>query len=197
MIEKPTKLKLWQSNISDARVYTTKGGFIGAVHTGSGYEFGVVLSYKEKWYSSYKTIKNGDSNFWVIGEPYYNYWIRHSSGSVYERKLVAIPDRRQGTHNWIIRYSADHFRSRGCSLGTYDYNVYGECYVGTVPEGTTPFVWGPNNNDLRFYYTPVNGNQCPMAGSSFDGNNCFVVNIPAGVEAYTWQRNMLVKSDLL
>lgn len=92
-----------------------------------------------------------------------------------------------------------NFRYRGheCEIGTYDYNNFGECFVGTAPVGTTAFIWGPNSNSLNFYYSPINGNQCPRAGSWFDGANCFVMHIPASCEPYTWQRNWLVKSKKL
>tara|TARA_R110001592_G_scaffold325782_4_gene606142 strand:+ start:26397 stop:28055 length:1659 start_codon:yes stop_codon:yes gene_type:complete len=55
------------------------------------------------------------------------------------------------------------------------------CFIATAPEGSTPFIYDTENstvNNGNFYYTPINGNQCPLPGSYYDGNNCFVQTIP-------------------
>lgn len=63
-------------------------------------------------------------------------------------------------------------------LGSYDG---ANCWVGQPPAGTTAFIFSTN-----FYYTPVNGNQCPAAGSSYDGANCFVKPIPPQTSPFIW-----------
>lgn len=60
-------------------------------------------------------------------------------------------------------------------IGSFDS---GNCLVGQPPPNTNAFIYAGN-----FYYTPVNGNQCPHSGSWFDGANCFVMKIPAGANA--------------
>jgi hypothetical protein len=67
-----------------------------------------------------------------------------------------------------------HFKS----MGAYDG---ANCHVGTPPAGTTAFIWGN-----AFYYTPVNGNQCPMGGSSFDGANCLAGGFPPQSTPFIW-----------
>jgi len=64
------------------------------------------------------------------------------------------------------------------SIGSYDG---ANCYVGSAPAGTHAFIWSTN-----FYYTPVNGNQCPKPGSSFDLANCYVTAIPQGTSPFIW-----------
>ncbi len=174
--------------------YTTSNDFIGAVHNGSGYEFIAQFEYKTGPLSGWKDfVVNGGNSWWVYpqDEYYISFDVRY-----HKRRIIIYPCYYQHTVNYHIAYSNNDFRSRTCELGTYDYNAYGECYVGTAPEGTNAFIWGPNQNDLNFYYTPINGNECPMAGSSFDGANCFVMHIPSGCEPYIWQRNWLVKSNI-
>lgn len=61
-----------------------------------------------------------------------------------------------------------------CNQQNYNFGS-NECFYHNIaPNGTTPFIYADN-----FYYTPVNGNQCPMVGSNFDGANCFVAPIPS------------------
>ncbi len=168
--------------------FDTKNDFIGVIHDGSGYCFGVRFRYKLHWYSSWKG--NTLSTIEPTGA-YYAYM--DESWDVYKRAVVIYPDIRQGQQvNYRIVYDHDNFRGTYCRIGTYDYNNFGECYVGSSPVGTQAFIW-----HSKFYYTPVNGNQCPRPGSHFDGANCYVMDIPAGCEAYTWRRNWLVKSELI
>jgi hypothetical protein len=177
--------------------YTTSNDFIGAVHRGYGYEFVVRFSYKTGWLSSWKDFVVNGGNAWFV-YPSNEYYISlGESYDFYKRRIIIYPHYYQSSTNYHIAYVRNDYRSRTCEIGTYDYNVYGECYVGTAPVGTTAFIWGPNENQLSFYYTPVNGNQCPMAGSSFDGANCYVMAIPAGCEPYIWGRSWLVKSNII
>jgi hypothetical protein len=69
-------------------------------------------------------------------------------------------------------------------IGSYDG---ANCWVGQPPAGTQAFIWATN-----FYYTPVNGNQCPLPGSSYDGANCFVKAIPSGTSPFIWANNWYV-----
>ncbi|MFW6224854.1 MAG: hypothetical protein ACOC4B_01145, partial [Bacteroidota bacterium] len=173
--------------------YNTKNDFIGAVHRGSGYEFVAKLQYKSKWWKAWDYLTVNGANAWYIYPSGYNYYCALDERyDFYKRGVVIYPHYYQSGINYHIAYSANDFRGRTCEIGTYDYNVYGECYVGTSPAGTTPFVYAHN-----FYYTPINGNQCPRPGSYFDGSNCFVMDIPEECEPYTWQRNWLVKSNKL
>jgi hypothetical protein len=73
-----------------------------------------------------------------------------------------------------------------CLIGSYDGAT---CYVGTPPSGTTAFIY-----DGKFYYTPVNGNQCPLAGSSYDGANCFVAYVPEFAVPSIWNNKWYVLS---
>lgn len=63
-------------------------------------------------------------------------------------------------------------------IGSFDS---ANCWVGEAPPNTTAFIYSGN-----FYYSPVNGNQCPRPGSWFDGANCFVTKIPAGAKPFIW-----------
>ncbi|MCD6111936.1 MAG: hypothetical protein J7J86_01565 [Bacteroidales bacterium] len=180
--------------------YTTSNNFIGAVHNDKGYDLVAKLRYKSTWLSSWKYLTVNGANAWFLSTPsgYYCYYCSLDEYySFYKRGIVIYPQLYQQSINYHIAYSHNDFRGVNCKIGNFDHNNYGECYVGTSPVGTNAFVWGPNSNNLNFYYTPVNGNQCQRPGSWFDGANCFVMDIPAGCEPYTWQRNWLVKSDKL
>lgn len=74
-----------------------------------------------------------------------------------------------------------------CPCGGYDG---ANCYVGTAPSGTTAFIYSNN-----FYYTPINGNQCPLGGSSFDGANCFVRSIPSNTTGFIYNNSWYVQEQ--
>jgi hypothetical protein len=59
------------------------------------------------------------------------------------------------------------------------------CYAGTPPAGTTPFVYSGN-----LYYSPVYNPSCPMSGSGFDGANCYRGTPPAGSSAFVYNGNL-------
>ncbi len=61
------------------------------------------------------------------------------------------------------------------------------CYLGSVPNGTTAFIW-----DNNFYYTPINSNVCPLPGSGFDGANCFVMDIPEKRNGFIYNNNFYI-----
>lgn len=177
--------------------YTTTNDFIGAVHKGYGYEFLTKFGYKNHWYSLWTDFEINGQNAWFV-YPSSEYYISLGENyNFYKRRMTIYPHYYQYNDvNWTVAYIRNDFRGHFCQIGTYD-PYPSECYVGTAPEGTTAFYWGPNSNELNFYYTPINGNQCPRPGSSFDGANCFVMDIPAGVEPYIWNQNWLTKPDIL
>jgi trypsin len=59
------------------------------------------------------------------------------------------------------------------------------CYAGTPPAGTTPFVYSG-----KLYYTPAPGPSCPMSGSAFDGANCYRGTPPAGTTPFVYGGNL-------
>jgi hypothetical protein len=70
-------------------------------------------------------------------------------------------------------------------IGSYDG---ANCWLGQPPAGTHAFTWSTN-----FYYTPVNGNQCPKPGSWYDGANCFVTAIPPQTSPFIWSNMWYVQ----
>jgi len=174
--------------------YTTSNNFIGAVHYGDGYEFVAKIEYKSEWYSSWKYLTINGANAWFI-YPASIYYISYSKSPSYKLGLVIYPHYYQKTINYKIAYSRDNFRGRNCTIGGYDGR---NCYVGTPPNGTTAFIYSyPGNESGNFYYSAVNGNQCPYPGSYFDGANCFVLDIPSTCSGFIYQNNWYVKADII
>lgn len=159
-------------NFSAAIGYTTTEDFIGIIHRCQGYEFLIRMTYKNCWLCPTKDVIKDGQNAWIINSNPGGFYYDWLSMETWRRSIIVIPHIYQTTINYEVVYSADNFRGRQCLLGTYDVNNYSECYVATAPVGSTPFIWGPNPNDLRFYYHAINGNQCPLAGSWFDGYSC-------------------------
>jgi hypothetical protein len=175
-----------------ALAYTTTKNFIGIILNKKGYSVAVRFRYKLHRFSRWKDLADryGDNTVIINTEGDYFACIDERY-SFYKRGFIVYPDIRQGgIINYSIVYNHKDYRGRVCRIGKYDYNNFGECFVGSSPVGTKAFIW-----HSKFYYTPVNGNHCPRPGSHFDGANCFVMNIPKGCEAYTWKRNWLVKSE--
>jgi hypothetical protein len=166
--------------------YITSNNFIGVVHYEEGYEILVQKRYKDHWYSSWK---NYGSTYWV-GKYYLQYWLYYNLGDYYRRGLVVYPCLYQQYTNYFIAYSNEEFRGNECAIGSWDNR---NCCVGTPPSGTTAFMY-PNNHG-NFYYTPVNGNQCPRPGSYFDGNNCFVISIPSSTWGFIYNNKWYVKGE--
>ncbi|NQU87908.1 MAG: hypothetical protein HQ541_19335 [Mariniphaga sp.] len=174
--------------------YKTTGDFIGVVHQGffgTGYDIYVYLEKTNSWLAGWdilwQGLREGDlsSNYyWVClnytatGNPYYKI-----GAGVYL-------DSRASVANYYIAYSKDAFRGRSCTIGSYDTR---NCYVGIAPSGTTAFMH-PNAQGA-FYYTPINGNECPLPGSSFDTANCYVVDIPSSCEGFIHNNKWYVKPD--
>lgn len=173
--------------------YVTSNDFIGVVHYLEGWEILVKMQYKVHWYSSWNYVEINGVNSWWVGTNINQYWLRFSTGSYNKRGLVIYPHRDQTILNYKIAYSWDEFRGRDCAIGTYDSR---NCHIGAAPNGTTAFMW-PDKYGAH-YYTPVNGNQCPMPGSSFDGSSCFVVDIPENLTwGFTWNNNWYVAGNII
>ncbi|PKR79562.1 hypothetical protein CW751_14525 [Brumimicrobium salinarum] len=185
--------------------FETNSQIIGSVHLGYGYSYFSGYQFKAKWWNTLwdDVYVNGAKSFFVNASPnYYNYY-DFSNITTRKRKMTIRPDRRQGGMNYEVFYSkmADNALSRECFLGSYDPNNFGECYYGTVPEGSSAF-WHDygGTTGTWFMYTPVNGT-CPWKpepGSGFDGANCRVVKIPSAIanygRQYIWRRNLLTES---
>lgn len=174
--------------------YTTSNNFIGAVHRGYGYEFVAQFEYKKHWYSFWTDFTVNGGNAWFV-YPSNEYYISLDEDyDFYKRRIIIYPHYYQNGINYSIAYSRNDFRGQFCTIGSYDT---ANCYVGTAPSGTSAFIWGPDSNNLNFYYTPINGNQCPLAGSSFDGNACYVMGIPSSCDPFVWNNNWYVKTDII
>ena len=112
----------------------------------------------------------------------------------YKRKIYVIPCADGVSGNYVISYSktgVSGFRGQKC------YNNYyfdsRNCLVGVPPAGTTAFVWNG-----QFYYTPINGKQCPMANSGFDGANCIVkLPLPTDNSPYIYANRFYILPQLI
>lgn len=169
--------------------YETSNNFIGASHKNWGYDFFVKRRYKIHWYSSWKYIIYNGANAWRIS---YDEAIWENIAPSYRLGLIIYPHLYQKGTNYRIAFGSECFRGNDCTIGSYDSE---NCYVGTPPSGTRAFYY-PNNQG-NFYYTPVNGNQCPRPGSYFDGANCFVMDIPSTCDAFIWDNKWYVKTDVI
>lgn len=69
-----------------------------------------------------------------------------------------------------------------CSRGTYDG---ANCYLGGVPAGRNGFIYNGN-----LYYSAGPTKTCPLAGSWYDGANCFVAS--GGERPFLWNNNLYV-----
>jgi len=182
--------------------FMVKGGnAIGVVHRGQGYINRVKYRYKKHFASLWKDYYAGNVNAWHIhpgAYSYYNYW-DYSIPDPHKVNMLVYQDYRQNYINYEVFYSLNSGYSQQCALGTYNTNNYGECYYGSVPEGSSPFIYNYGGAEgTWFLYTPIN-NTCPWlpeAESGFDTQNCKVVKIPSDRvgKAYTWQRDLLTKS---
>jgi len=170
--------------------YSDYSDFMGIVHRGNGYNLWVTTNYKQNWYNSWTNVYQG---FLYPHGVYYAYVEKEHS---LKTSIGVYMDARQGSINYHIAISHNDFRGHHCKIGSYDYNNYGECFLGTSPAGTSPFFWtSPHTGITGQYYSALPGNNCPYSGSTFDGAHCFVKNIPTGCETYTWWRSWLIKSD--
>lgn len=167
--------------------------YIGITHQHVGYEHYIRPRVKWNWYNSWKDYYaeiGKDYTAHYQGYSVYGddcvFWMKYSS---YKKGIVVYPHLYQKTINYKLYYDAGTQRGIDCSYGYYDG---AHCCIGTPPSGTTAFIY--NNN---FYYTPVNGNQCPYSGSYYDGANCFVMDIPADNPGFIWNNNWYIYPDLV
>lgn len=175
--------------------YTTYDGFIGTVHKGLGSEFIVQWTYKYKWYSSLEYWEVNGANAWYIypnpAQVYYGALGR----DFYKINMIIRPDIYQTTINYRVALTESSMRGQSCSLvGSYDSD---NCYIGTAPTGTNAFFYTYGSGNTYCMYSPVNGNQCPLSGSVFDGANCRYTQIPAGAEKFLFNNGWYVKSDII
>jgi len=76
-----------------------------------------------------------------------------------------------------------------CPTGTYK-DAAGNCYVGAVPSGYSPFIY-----DNKFYVEPhcyPNGNNCCPTGMSYDGDNCVMGTYPSGWQPFVYDGGFYV-----
>lgn len=177
-IEKPKLKSDWVGQNYYSEVHYTHDNFVGVVpYIQAGTYWPLVeFTYKRFWYSlSYRSLKED-------GETYYrtvhHYDYHQNSYGHYRVGLRMRLDKRSSLNHsqtYFIVYEKSAMVGRDCSIGTFDSR---NCYVATAPAGTTAFVWPDKYGHL--YHTPVNGNECPLPGSSFDSYNCHVAKIPTG-----------------
>ncbi len=174
--------------------FVTSNDFVGTVHLGWGSEYFIRFRYKLHWYSFWKDWEVGGVNAWWIW-PSSSYWGSLALTS-YKLQLILYPDLYQTTTNYRIAYQSDDMRGHSCSLGGYDGC---NCYVGEPPSGTTAFIYTYQDNNSYFMYTPVDGNQCPLEGSSFDGANCqyLLINPYDVSDAFIYNNRWYMRPDLI
>ncbi len=109
----------------------------------------------------------------LTGQPFVYFW-NYQNKTVDETEYTSLVVDLMDNLN---QSNSSRFIADPCNCdGDFDGQ---NCFVDTAPNGSTAFIYGANGNG-SFYYTPINGNQCPLQGSYFDGANCFVENIPNG-----------------
>jgi len=171
--------------------FVTTSSFIGVVHKGYGwdgnnYDLMTFFSKKDCWLCGWDDL----GSRLLIGDHPYEYYeyVEDYSGDAYKLAVGVYFDSRETNGDCLyITDVKSNFRGQNCSIGSYDY---GNCFVGTPPSGTTAFC-----SSGQFYYTPINGNQCPLSGSEFDGANCWVMTYPTDSEPFIWSNNWYVKTD--
>ena len=171
--------------------FVTTESFLGVVHKGYGfdgndYDLMTFFNKKDCWLCGWDLI----GSRLLIGDHPYEYYeyVEDYSGDVYKLGVGVYFDERETSGDCLfITDVKDNFRGQSCSVGSYDTS---NCYVGTAPTGTTAWF-----GDGHFYYTPVNGNQCPLPGSSFDTVNCYVGDYPSNSEPFIYANSWYVKPD--
>ncbi len=179
--------------------YSTSNDFIGAVHLGWGSEFFAQLMKKDGWgfWNGWDVLDiNGVTAWWVYpSNPYYI--ALDNDYSFYKRGIRIYPDRDQTLTNYRIVYKSNEFYGHDCAIGWYDG---AHCQIFDTPPAAKAFFWGPHNSNwLGAYYTPVNGNECPVNGSWFDSQNCFVSEVPLYLQAksFKWKNNLYVMPEVI
>jgi hypothetical protein len=175
--------------------WVTEGPFIGIINHKENYHIEVLQRTKRSFWHSWDNgridrLSNTGGGIY----PYFTWLCKPFN---YQRigMRVHVDFRAQGFHNYKVVFSVNEFRGQTCTKtipSSYDGR---NCYVGTPPPNTTAFIF-PNDRGF-FYYTPINGNQCPMPGSTFDGANCGVYKIPDNTRGFIFENNWYVLPELL
>ncbi len=170
--------------------------FLGIVHYGwsGSYKIYCKFTYNEcgpTIHTIFGTICPAKDAFTAWLYPNGTYWAcMGEDWDVYKRNVLVYECRYQDpTPSYRVAKKRNDFRGHNCTIGHYDG---ANCHVGTPPSGTNAFIWHD-----RFYYTPVNGNQCPMEGSWFDGANCYVMEIPDECAPFIYNNKFYVSPDII
>lgn len=181
----PKLLKAFNPIPIEAHETPVENRFIGIVaEADGGVNLYVKTMFKTSWYSSWTQFAIGTT----LTRPGYIY--KYADFVPYKLRMQLYrdtEDRVYPTYDFFDVVNDFQRTGTNCLIGSYDGAT---CYVGTPPSGTTAFISSGN----KFYYTPVNGNQCPLAGSSYDGANCFVANVPEYAVASVWNNKWYVLS---
>jgi hypothetical protein len=130
--------------------------------------YGVFAAPSPKWFASGYVYtddeddNNKDYTYWTTVHPY-----RDRITSI----IYGVPNALTTKNTYLLtaKVANDKCGEPCPFMGSYDG---ANCWLGEAPAGTAAFIYANN-----FYYTPVNGNQCPRPGSWYDGANCFVTAI--------------------
>ena len=168
--------------------------FIGIINYTQNYFLYARKAHKKSFWHSwdetpFRVISNGTN-------PLYQYFEWTCLPNGYRDVAIDVmPDIRSGSyrdnHYKVVYYSSE-FRGQNCTNeipASFDSR---NCFVASPPVNTKAFIF---NN--YFYYTPVNGNQCPMPGSVFDNANCVVYKIPTSTKGFIFQNNFYVQPELI
>lgn len=175
--------------------------FIGVVNygvpwdTSEHWDIYCFLEKTNSWLAGWDVLWHG--RLYGYGWPYFARldYTSYSSSPYYKLGALVYDHPQVPVRNYYVAFEKNNFRGRSCSIGVFDTR---NCYVGTAPSGTTAFMY-PNNTG-NFYYTPIDGNQCPYVpypNSGFDTQNCYVVSIPAGTVGFIMDNKWFVKSELI
>jgi hypothetical protein len=193
----PKNLKSSVQPLPIASLETTKD-FIGIkTENDGGYELWCKFIYKSHWYSFWTNVSSLSENAcFAVSRPGIIYRLL----TINPYKFRAVIYREIGDPvypQYTYSFEVDNFQALGtnCLIGSYDGD---NCYLGQAPAGTSVFIYSGN-----FYYTPVNGNQCPLLlfpESRYDGENCYVTHIPDHTNPFilnnSWYVTPYLTSDL-
>jgi hypothetical protein len=147
--------------------------------------YGVFATPSSLWLSTGKayTDDEDDNNHdYTYSTTINTYWNR------FAQIIYGVPNPLTTKNSYLLvaKVRNDTCNINPCPyIGSYDG---ANCWVGKPPAGTNAFIYSTN-----FYYTPVNGNQCPKPGSWFDGVNCFMAAIPPQTHPFIWSNMWYVE----
>lgn len=179
----PKLLKAWNPIPIEAHETPVGNRFIGIVaEADGGLDLYVKTMFKAEWYTFWTQFAIGTT---LIRPGYIQKYCDFVPYKLRMQLYRDTDDYIYPTYEFFDVVNDFQRTGTNCLIGSYDGAT---CYVGTPPSGTTAFISSGN----KFYYTPVNGNQCPLAGSSYDGANCFVANVPDYAIASVWNNKWYV-----